>query len=150
MRMLVKRKFSSTHQARFPWLCGGHSQVIPPRIECINLDAPVRLRLSQPHSQYLFDVYTLPRADTSIHVNLQGPDPYAPIPVCDRHQAGDLQEHRGRFVCWPEVHPELATDYAIGLKLLIEGEKAASWYPIYLHDGFGWRGKMWRGSHRLL
>lgn len=132
------RNKGSAHQSFLSWFHGGHGQVISPRIEGVNLDAPVGLRLPQPHSQHLFDVYTLPRADPGIHVDLQGTDPYVPVPVCDRHQAGDLQEHGGRLVRRAQMHPELRPHYATGLKLLSKREKAALWFPIHLDDGLSW------------
>lgn len=132
---------SSAHQPFLSGLRGGHGQVLSPGIEGVNLDAPVGLRLPQPHTQHLFDVYTLPRADPGFHVDLQGADAYVPVPVCDRHQAGDLQEHGGRLVRRAQMHPELRPDDAIGLKLWSKREKAALWLPIHLDDGLGWRQK---------
>lgn len=138
----------SAHQSVLSRLRGGHGQVIPPRIEGVNLDAPVGLRLPQPHAQHLFDVYTLPRADPGVHVDLQGADVYVPVPVRDRHQAGDLQEHRGRLVRRAQMHPELRSYYSIGLNLLSEGEKAAPRLPIHLDDGLSCR-KRERGGKLL-
>lgn len=127
------------HQSFLARLCGGHSQILSPGIECVNLDAPVGLRLPQPHTQHLLDVYTLPGADPGFHVDLKGADSYVPVPVCDRHQAGDLQEHGGRFVRRAQMHPQLRPDDAIGLKLWSQREKATLGLPIHSDDGLGWR-----------
>lgn len=117
----------SSHQSFLSGLCGGYGQVISPRIEGVNLDSPVGLRLLQPHGQHLFDVYALPRAEPGIHLDLQGADAYVPSPVRDWHQAGELHEHGGRLLRRAQIHPQLSPQYASGLKLLVEREKAALW-----------------------
>ena len=133
----MKRTKRGAHQSFLPGLRGGHGQVFPSRIKGVNLDAPVGLRLPQPHIQHLLDVYTLPGARSGLHVQLQGADAYVPAVVRDRHQAGDLQEDGGRLARRAQMHPELRPDQPASLELLSEGEKAALRLRVHLDDGRG-------------
>lgn len=128
-----------THQPLFSRLRRAHSQIVSPGVEGVDLDAPVGLRLPQPHGHDLLHVYALPGADPGVHVDLQGADPYLPPPLRGRHQPGDLQENGGRFARGAHVNPQLRTDDPAGLKLMAEGEEAARWFPARLNDRVGCR-----------